>query len=194
MRKNTGFTLLELMATLAIAAVLIAVALPNYRTMVKNNCMTTGTNALVASLQQARSEAVKRSTNVTVTAGNAGDTTNEWGTGWTITLDEDRDGDGVMDTGEDYNGNGSLDAAALVRTVTLTCENTTMDEIAPSGTPNPNPADNVDNDTDFVYQSTGFIDNAGTINVCDDRTGETGRQITITLTGRPSTNSEFTCP
>jgi len=194
MRKNTGFTLLELMATLAIAAVLVAVALPNYREMVKNNCMTTGNNALVASLQQARSEAVKRSTNVTVSASNAGDTTNEWGTGWAITLDEDRDGDGVMDTGEDYNGNGALDAAALVRTVTLGCEATTIDEIAPSGTPNPNPADKTDNDTDFVYRATGFIDSPGTFNVCDDRTGETGRQITVSVTGRPSTNSEFTCP
>lgn len=193
MSKNNGFTILELMATVAIAAVLVAVALPNYQTMVKNNCMTAGTNALVASLQQARSEAVKRSTSVTVSASNAGDTTNEWGTGWTVTLDEDRDGDGVMDNGEDYNGNGALDAAALVRTVTLSCKKTTIDEIAPA-VPGPNPADKIDNDTDFVYQSTGFIDNPGTFNVCDDRTGETGRQITISVTGRPSTNSNFTCP
>lgn len=193
MKKEIGYTVLELMITVAIAGVVVAFALPSYQTMVKNNCMTTGTNALVASFQQARSEAVKRGTEVTITAGNAGDSGNEWGTGWSITIDEDRNGNGNLDTGEDYNGNGVLDDAAPVRNVSLTCQNTTINEIAPGASPNP--ADNTDNDTEFVYLPSGFIDYPGTFDVCDDRTGEIGRQITISLTGRPSTNSNYAgCP
>jgi len=128
MNKFTGFTILEIMVVIAIAGVLMAVALPSYQAMVKNNCMTTGTNALVSSFQQARSEAVKRGTEVTISAGNPGDSGNEWGTGWSITIDEDRNGNGSLDTGEDYNGNGTLDSAAPVRNVSLTCEtaSTTM--------------------------------------------------------------------
>ena len=175
---NSGFTILEVMIVVAIAGILAAFALPSYQTMVKNSCMTSNTNLMVSSFQQARSEAVKRSTNVTITASNASDNANEWGNGWTVTIDEDSDNDGTLDTNEDFNGNGTLDAAALFRTVTLTCTGTTMDETG--------------NDTTFVYDSSGFIDATGTFDVCDDRTSETGRQITINVVGRPNTNSDYT--
>jgi type IV fimbrial biogenesis protein FimT len=172
MKKEHGFNLIELMVAVSVAGVLIAVALPNYQTMVKNNCMTANTNSLVASFQQARSEAIKRKTNVTITA------TTNWGTGWTVTLDEDRNDNSTLDTGEDYDGDGALDNAALVRTVTLTCVNTTITETRAG-------------DTTFVYQNDGFIDDRGVFDVCDDRTAERGRQISISSTGRPTTNSNY---
>jgi type IV fimbrial biogenesis protein FimT len=43
----------------------------------------------------------------------------------------------------------------------------------------------------FFYRSSGFINASGTFSVCDDRTGETGRQISINTVGRPNTNSKF---
>ena len=46
-------------------------------------------------------------------------------------------------------------------------------------------------DSIFVYESDGFIDAAGTFDVCDDRVEETGRQITISNTGRVNTNSSY---
>ena len=175
--KLTGFTVIELMITVAVAGVLMAVAIPSFSNLQKDNCLTTSTNTFVTSLQQARSEAVKRRTNVTLTA-SSGISDNEWGTGWTITLDEDRNSNGTLDAGEDYNGNGgSPERAVLVRTVSLGCTLTKMDG----------------DQSVLVYGSNGFIDMAATINVCDDRTGERDRQITISNTGRPNTNSSYTC-
>ncbi len=175
--KISGFTIMELMIVVAIAGILVAVGIPSFRNLTKDNCLTTGTNLLVSSFQQARSEAVKRSTTLTITASNAGDNTNEWGNGWTVTINEDSDNDGVLDTGEDFDGDGTLDAAATFRVVTLSCTNTTMNETG--------------NDTVFVYGSDGFIDAAGTFDVCDDRTGETGRQISINAVGRPNTETRY---
>ena len=174
MKKITGFTMLEIMVTIAIVGILAAVAIPSFANMKKNNCLTTSVNSLVSSLQRARSEAVKYRTDVTVTALNG-----DWAQGWNVTLKEDRNGNGTLDAGEDYNGNGTLEAAAPVQKATLSCPGETITE-TDSGA------------TSFVYGSDGFIDKTGTFQLCDDRTGETGRQLTISITGRPDT-SNFAC-
>jgi type IV fimbrial biogenesis protein FimT len=52
---------------------------------------------------------------------------------------------------------------------------------------------NSDSDTiAFQYQPSGRINTTDTLYLCDNRTGETGRKITIATTGRVST-SEYTC-
>jgi type IV fimbrial biogenesis protein FimT len=53
--------------------------------------------------------------------------------------------------------------------------------------------DSTGNLSSFVYQGSGLINQGDTLNLCDDRTGETGRQITITITGRVSV-SDVACP
>jgi len=76
---SRGFTLIELMVAVAILGIVLAFALPSYQYTVKNNCLTTGTNTLVTSLQLARSEASKRRVDISVTAKAGG-----WGSGWTV--------------------------------------------------------------------------------------------------------------
>jgi len=149
-----GFTLLEVMATVAIAGVLMAIALTNYRAMVLNNCLTTGANTLVSSMQFARSEAVTRKTDITLTAANPADSQNEWGSGWEIAT-----------------------ASDVLRVVSLTCESTRINETGDRSV--------------LTYDSQGFVDAPGTFDICDERSGVTGRQVTVSPTGRPSTDSSY---
>lgn len=58
--RRLGFTLVELVVTMAVAAILITVAVPSLRTMIQNGRLNTQANDLVGDLSLARSEAIKR--------------------------------------------------------------------------------------------------------------------------------------
>lgn len=55
-----GFTLVELMVTLAVLVILLAVAVPSFRSITLGNRLTTNANELVGAIQTARMEAIKR--------------------------------------------------------------------------------------------------------------------------------------
>lgn len=76
----TGFTIIELMVTLTIFAVLMAVALPAYNDFVRNQRVKTASFELFSSLVQARSEAITRNAAVTVTPASGSD----WSSGWEV--------------------------------------------------------------------------------------------------------------
>lgn len=61
-----GFTLIELMITLLVAAVILGVGVPNFQEFIANNRMAAATNDVISALHMARSEAIKRRTNVTL--------------------------------------------------------------------------------------------------------------------------------
>jgi type IV fimbrial biogenesis protein FimT len=67
-----GFTLLELMATVAILGILLSIGIPGLTAFIQNNRVTGQANGLVASFHLARSEAIKRAVPVSVTAVGAG--------------------------------------------------------------------------------------------------------------------------
>ena len=79
--KHTGFTLIELMVVLAIAAILTSVAVPSFRSMIQNNRLATQANELTGTMNFARSEAIKRGSRVTVCV-SADQTTCTGGTAW----------------------------------------------------------------------------------------------------------------
>ena len=58
--SHSGVTIMELMLAMTLVGVLLVLALPGYREMVKNNCLTAASNSLVGVLALARSEAVSR--------------------------------------------------------------------------------------------------------------------------------------
>ncbi|MES9968646.1 MAG: GspH/FimT family pseudopilin [Candidatus Thiodiazotropha sp.] len=67
MHKYQGYTLLELLVTLAIAAVLFAFVVPGFQSLSERNNVSTTSNELVSALLYARSEAVRIEDTVTLT-------------------------------------------------------------------------------------------------------------------------------
>ena len=94
-----GFTLVELMITVAILAVIVGIGLPSFTGIVAQNRVTASINDFHAGLRLARSEAVKRNANVVFCASsNQTACTGGWGSGWLVY--QDVDGDGTVDSGE----------------------------------------------------------------------------------------------
>jgi len=82
-----GFTLIELLVTIFIAAILLAIAVPNFNDAVLGARLSAQANNLLASVQLARSEAIKRNTATTLCQSSDGATcTNSggWEQGWVV--------------------------------------------------------------------------------------------------------------
>ena len=96
-RAVRGFTLIEAMVTLAVAAVLASVAIPSFVSLAQRFRLNSVSSSLGASLQWARSEAIKANVDVIVCASNAAGsnctTSTNWGAnGWLICYDANADG------------------------------------------------------------------------------------------------------
>lgn len=106
MRHEAGLTLIELMVALIVLGVAIAVAIPNFNSLLRNVWATGRTNEFVSAFNIARSEAITRSSTVTVCASAdpmaanpacSGDDS-DWVNGWIVFDDADNDQD--VDGGE----------------------------------------------------------------------------------------------
>lgn len=98
-RAMAGFTLLELMITVAVAAVLMMVAIPAYQGMIQRNTMTSVLNDLVGDINYARSEAITRGAPVVVCPSiNESDCApaGDWRLGWIVRAPNDRSGDNLL--------------------------------------------------------------------------------------------------
>jgi len=165
---HAGFTLFELLITVAIATILIGVAVPSFTSMSKSNKMTSTVNELVYSLNITRSEAMKSNrASICVSSDQATcAATGSWQSGWIVF--SDLDGDCTVDAGEN-----------LIKAVeSIKSPNTIV--VAPAAR------------LCVTYAGNGFITppaNAPTtFTFCDGRTGTTvGRTITVIITGRPTT-------
>lgn len=103
MRLKTGFTLYELLIALSIVSIVLATGIPNLRAYQQNSRMISAANNLHSSFYQARGEAARSKTNITICA--SADPTLDtpicgggFKSGWV--LFEDRNADLVVDAGE----------------------------------------------------------------------------------------------
>ena len=90
MKKQSGFTLIELMVTLVIAGTLYAIAGPSITDVVSGKRSVATTNELLAALHIARSEAIKLNKRVTICESNNGtscSSTGKWEDGWIVFVD-----------------------------------------------------------------------------------------------------------
>jgi type IV fimbrial biogenesis protein FimT len=74
MRKNSGFTITELMVTIAVIAILASLAIPNFIAWLPNYRLRSGTEEIQSTLQFARLTAIKRNATATVTFDIANET------------------------------------------------------------------------------------------------------------------------
>ncbi len=102
-QHNAGFTLVELMITLAVVAILATAAVPSFMSMIASNRVTSASNDLVTALNMGKSEAVRSGRHTLLCKNDSCSTTGSWGDGWVLFSDE--------------NNNNTRDAAEpIIRT------------------------------------------------------------------------------
>jgi type IV fimbrial biogenesis protein FimT len=168
--KTKGFTMLELLVTLAILAILTTMAVPSLIDTMGRMAVNSAVRSMATSLSFARTEAIKRGQNVSIcpTTDGADCAAGSWAGGWIVFVDVNNDADG--DT-------GSVDAGdILIRAYEP------LADMVVTVTPN----------TDLIaYDNKGFGSNAAlvTFKVCpEDGNAENARELEISLSGRARIN------
>ena len=182
-RQQRGFTLVELMVTLAVMAILVGLAVPSFSTVIANNRIATQTNEFVGALNLARSEAVRRGQGVSIRTTVAGI---EFATGWQIFNDTALTG-AAPATADVLRESAGLAGRTTLRRVTRTGATTYAD------------ATGALTDRMFVVFNSRGGNNAGAsafFRVCDSRdTTIPGRILQVSTVGRISLDSSTaTCP
>ncbi len=168
MKKNSGFTLLEILITTALIALVMAIGVPSMSEFIKNDRLATQINTLVGHLALARSAAVSRHQSVIVCASNdqASCSSTDWADGWIVFVDVDASGafsagDELLRVQQPLGGGNTLvsDAGAVV-----------------------------------TYDNRGFAPNStGSFKLCDERGTAHMKSITISNTGRVRQGGGASC-
>jgi type IV fimbrial biogenesis protein FimT len=165
MNRENGFTLIELMTSLAVAAILIAVAVPGMQSFQMNSRQSASVNELLNGMRMARNTAITTNTRVTVCASENGNACENvgWDKGWIAFVDRDQDraldnDETVIRTGTDVEG--------------VSIKSSQFGNF-------------------FVYRPNGRVmsanvnQNNGQLMFCDERGSEHAKGIRLDLSGRP---------
>lgn len=167
-RTQSGFTLIELIVTVTLAAILMGIGIPSFMETIRSNRLTSATNDLITAFNLARAEAVKRGKMVTVRRVDNSSFTKvgagaQWENGYDIFVDDDADG--VFDAGETF-----------IRTF--------------PGLPLDYTLRRTSNGPRISFLATGGASSVGSFVICDDWDGnaipeaKTSRLLTLTTSGR----------
>lgn len=146
-RTQTGLTLVEVLITMLIAAIIGSFAVPSFSNLVKKNRVSTQTNDFVSALVLARVEAIKRKVNINVVANE----TDHWENGWQVMI-----------------ANG-----ATLRSYSKFKSGTSLSSANGRNT--------------YQFDSNGRINGSDSLTLCLSGTDIKGRSISISNTGRVST-------
>jgi type IV fimbrial biogenesis protein FimT len=161
--RNSGFTLIELMVTLGVAAIILSVGVPSFRGVIMDNRLVSQANQFVTSVKMARSAAVRYQRPATVCSSDdfnaavptcSGDP--DWSDGWIVWVDKDRNG--VTAANEIISVFGPINESSTLSSATS---------------------------SSFTYDARGFATTGGgDLTLCDSRTSEMGRLIKVNSVGR----------
>ncbi len=190
--KIEGFTLIELIITLTIMGILTALAAPGMGNFIQDQRLSGQTNDFVGDLNLARSEAIKRSTNITICKQDPASTASlcntaavaTWSAGWVILIDSNNDsqvtaGETVLRVRQALAGTGNIMTSAATDT---------------TGGPFNNAANLV------IYLPSGLTTIkpgvTAQFRLCDNRGPSKARTIQLISTGRATANSApaASCP
>jgi type IV fimbrial biogenesis protein FimT len=168
MNRQRGFTAIEMMAVVVIAAILAALAAPSMRDMIVRNRISTISADLYNDFATARSTAIQRGVRVGICASVSPYTAcsgTNWATGWIMYTDIDSNGT--------YTSAADGGAAGILRVREALPVNYTIAVTGTSGV--------------ITFRPSGPADVARTFQTCF--TGFIGRQIDVTTTGRASSRA-----
>lgn len=173
-RRAGGFSLIELMVTLAIVGVITMLAAPSFNDALLSNRLAAFANNFVASAQLARSEAIKRNRPVHICRSADGAScaaSGTWQQGWIVWSDDNRNA--ALDSGE---------------TVMHVQQAISADYAFSSNA----------GTYDLAFQPVGAGSDADILKLCraSPHPGNQERQVKIDATGRPSVTTLRTgvCP
>jgi type IV fimbrial biogenesis protein FimT len=155
-----GFSLLELLMTVTLAALVLTLGLPSFGNLVADKRLRAETDALFHAVHLARKASIVRRRVVSLCPSGDGrscDSSSDWSRGWVLFADADRDEPPQIDEGEDVLMVHAVDPRVQI----------------------------VANRRAFTLRSTELRATNGTLVICDPQGRAESRAVVVSYTGRP---------